>query len=179
MRGKETALDACFVVDWYGDYQSTPGHTDDIPCGQGTVFVYRELNLLVTCDHVFEGKANIGKTMVIDMDFEDAELVGKTVQLIQPGTQKAWPAQILYRNKMMDFAILAFNGEPPPHRYFSAMDAPIQPGAQGVLIGYPAWKQWPLPDFNDQKVLNRTSPHTGMNSFTITGASSIRPGNSG
>lgn len=59
------------------------------------------------------------------------------------------------------------------------MDNPIEPGAQGFLIGYPAWKWWNLQDVNSQAVLNRTSPHAGMNSFTITGAGSIRPGNSG
>ena len=48
-----------------------------------------------------------------------------------------------------------------------------------ILIGYPAWKQWNLPDFNDQQVLNRTTPHAGMDSFAISGAGSIRPGNSG
>lgn len=177
VRDKEKALDACFVVEWLGDYQSVPGVTVDIPMGQGSAFVYREPNLLVTCNHVFEGKAKVG-TMVVEMDFQDAELVGKTLQLVQPGTKKSWPAKILYRNKQMDLALLAFE-HPPMHRYFSAMDNSIEPGAQGILIGYPAWKQWNLPDFNDQKVLNKTTPHADMDSFTISGAGSIRPGNSG
>ncbi|WP_259344005.1 reverse transcriptase domain-containing protein [Burkholderia pseudomallei] len=177
VRDKETALEACFVVEWLGDYQSTAGVTDDILMGQGTAFVYRELNLLVTCHHVLEGKANVGHFQV-EMDYEDAELVNKTLNLVKPDTKQKWPAKILYRNAQMDLALLAFD-YPPQHRYFSAMDNPIEPGAQGVLIGYPAWKQWNLPDFNDQKVLNRTTPNVGMDSFTISGAGSIRPGNSG
>ncbi|RBB31838.1 RNA-directed DNA polymerase [Burkholderia reimsis] len=177
VRDKETARDACFVVEWLGDYQSAAGVTDDIPMGQGTAFVYRELNLLITCDHVFEGKANVGH-FEVEMDYEDVELVNKTLNLVKPDTHQKWPAKILYRNAQMDLALLAFD-HPPQHRYFSAMDNPIESGAQGILIGYPAWKQWNLPDFNDQKVLNRTTPHAGMNSFTISGAGSIRPGNSG
>ncbi|MFM0687316.1 hypothetical protein PQQ77_15150 [Paraburkholderia strydomiana] len=48
-----------------------------------------------------------------------------------------------------------------------------------MLIDYPAGKRWTLPHLNEPKVLNRTSPRAGMNSFTITGAGSIRPANSG
>ncbi len=177
VRDKETALDACFVVDWYGDYKH-PALGDEMPMAQGTAFVYRELGLIITCNHVFEWEGQVGKVDTV-IDYESPYLTNKILQLIQPGTKKSWPAKVLFRDKPMDFAILAFAEEPPQHRYFSAMDTPIEPGAQGVLIGYPAWKQWTLPDFNDQKVLNRTSPHAGMNSFTITGAGSIRPGNSG
>lgn len=177
VRDKATALDACFVVEWLGDYQSTPGVTDDILMGQGTAFVYRELNMLVTCNHVLEGKANVGH-FEVEMDYEDAELVNKTLNLVKPDTKQMWPAKILYRSAQMDLALLAFD-HPPQHRYFSAINNPIEAGAQGILIGYPAWKQWNLPDFNDQKVLNRTTPNVGMNSFTISGAGSIRPGNSG
>ncbi|MBR8378687.1 trypsin-like peptidase domain-containing protein [Burkholderia cenocepacia] len=177
VRDKETALNACFVVDWYGDYKD-PTLGEEMPMAQGTAFVYRELGLIITCNHVFEWEGQVGKVDAV-IDYESPYLTDKVLQLIQPGTKKSWPAKIVFRDKPMDFAILAFAGEPPQHRYFSAMDAPIEPGAQGVLIGYPAWKQWTPPDFNDQKVLNRTFPHAGMNSFTITGAGSIRPGNSG
>ncbi|WP_256982271.1 trypsin-like peptidase domain-containing protein [Caballeronia sordidicola] len=177
VRDKVTAQDACFVVDWYGDYKD-PTLGEEMPMAQGTAFVYRELGLLVTCNHVFEWEGKVGKADTV-IDYESPYLTSKILQLIQPGTKKSWPAKILYRDKQMDFALLAFEGDPPQHRYFSAMDNPIESGAQGVLIGYPAWKQWTWPDFNDQKVLNRTFPHVGMNSFTISGAGSIRPGNSG
>ena len=177
VRDKETALDACFVVEWTGDYNE-PGVGMEIPIGQGTAFVYRELNLLVTCDHVLEWENEEDGKFPAKIDYESPFLTGKSLQLVQPGAKKSWPAKILYRNKPMDFALLAFE-DPPQHRYFSAMDNLIEPGAQGFLIGYPAWKQWNLPDVNSQTVLNRTSPHAGMNSFTISGAGSIRPGNSG
>ncbi|WP_197531844.1 reverse transcriptase domain-containing protein [Aromatoleum aromaticum] len=177
VRDKETARDACFVVEWMGDYDE-PGVGTEVPISQGTAFVYRELNLLVTCNHVLEWQNGEEGKFLAQIDYESPFLSDKALKLIQPGTKKSWDAKILYRNEQMDFALLAFE-DPPQHRYFSAMDNPIEPGAKGFLIGYPAWKQWNLADVNSQTVLNRTSPHAGMNSFTITGAGSIRPGNSG
>lgn len=178
VRDHDTAMEAVFVVEWYGDYQSAPGQTDDCPMGQGTAFVHRELNLLVTCSHVLEGVANVNGHP-FDTDYEAREMVEKTLNLVQPSTKQRWPAKILYRNKQLDFALLAFEDPVPPHRYFSAMDNPIERRDDGILVGFPAWKQWNLPDFNEQKVLNRTLPNAGMVSFTISGAGSIRPGNSG
>ncbi|MBI0326969.1 reverse transcriptase domain-containing protein [Burkholderia plantarii] len=178
VRDHDTAEEAVFVLEWFGDYQSQPGHTDDMVMAQGTAFVYGELNLLVTCSHVFEAEAKVGK-MMVPTDFQAVEMANKTLQLVRPGTQQAWPAHILYRNKQMDFALVAFDDPVPQHRYFSVMDNPIQARADGILIGFPAYQNWNLPDFNDQKVLNRTIPNAGMNSFTIANAGSIRPGNSG
>lgn len=177
VRDKVTAQEACFVVEWYGDYNE-PGIGTEMPYVQGTAFVYRELNLLVTCDHALVWENQEGKFPAV-IDYESPHLSGKVLSLIRPGTKEKWPAKVIYRNKPMDFALLAFDEAPPLHRYFSAIDNPIEPGAQGFLIGYPAWKHWNLPDINQQTVLNRTSPHIGMNSFTISGAGSIRPGNSG
>lgn len=178
VRDHDTAMEACFVVEWWGDYQSTPGVSDDIPMGQGTAFVHRELNLLVTCNHVLQSVANVNGHP-FDTDYDAPEMVNKTLQLVKPDTQQTWPAKILFRNAQMDFAILAFEDPVPAHRYFSPMDNPIEKRADGVLIGFPDWQQWTPPDFNDLKVLNRTEPNIGMLSFTITGAGSIRPGNSG
>lgn len=178
VRDHATALEACFVVEWCGEYQSTRGVVDDIPMGQGTAFVHSELNLVVTCNHVFEGVADVNGHS-FHTDYEAPEIFNQTLSLIRPDTKQGWPAKIVYRNAQMDFAILAFENPVPPHRYFAPMDNPIERRADGTLIGFPDWKRWNLPDFNDQKVLNRTEPNKGMNSFTITGAGSIRPGNSG
>lgn len=176
VRDHKTVLEACFVVEWMGDYQS--GSSTDMLMGQGTAFVYRELGLLVTCDHVFEAKANVG-SMVVPTDFQSEDVADKSLQVVRPDTQQAWPVRIVHRNKQFDFAILQFEGTAPPHRYFPAIGAPIQPHSGGFLIGFPAYKNWNLPDQNEQKVLNRTMPHPTMDSFTISGAGSIRPGNSG
>jgi len=179
-RDYKTAEDAVFVLEWLGEYHSTPGVNEDVVGGQGTAFVYRELNLLVTCDHVLNGIAKIGKDFQVPTDYGAPEIVNKTLQLMHPRTKRAWPAKILYRNAQMDIALLAFDMvEPPAHRYFSAMDSPIKIRAGGVLIGFPAYQNWNRPDFLDEKVLNRTEPNKGMISFTISGAGSIRPGNSG
>lgn len=178
VRDNTTARDACFVVECMGEYQSTPGKCDDFVCNQGTAFVYREQNVLVTCDHLFNFTATVNNHE-FPTDYDAPELFNKTLSIVHPGTKQRWPAKILYRDAPMDLALIAFEDPVPPHRFFSAIDNPIELGARGILIGYPAWKQWNLPDFNAQQVLNRTSPHAGMNSFTITGAGSIRPGNSG
>lgn len=176
VRDRATILDACFVIEWTGDY-THPITGSDMVGGQGTAFAYRELNLLVTCSHVFEFLTNFGDEEVV-LDIENPLLENISIELIQPSTKKRWLAKILYRDKMMDFAIISFES-PPSHRYFSAIESRIEPGAHGFLIGYPDWKQWTPPDINALDVLNRTSPHHGMESFTITGAGSIRPGNSG
>jgi len=176
VRDKATVLDACFVIDWSGDYNAAFGSA--MVGGQGTAFVYRQLNLLVTCSHVFDWKGTVGQVGDVETSIDQPELTLFALELTQPGTHTKWPAKVLFRDKQMDFAILAFE-DPPPHRYFSAMDNPIQPGAQGFLIGYPDWQQWTLPDINALTVLNRTLPNPGMTSFTISGAGSIRPGNSG
>lgn len=140
VRDKATARGACFVVEWMGECRSTPGTCDDCIGKEGTAFVHRELNLLVTCDHVFEHVATVNKHP-FDTDYEAPEMFNKTLSLVHPGTKQRWPAKILYRNAQMDLALLAFEDPVPPHRYFSVMNSPIEPGAQGILIGYPAWKQ--------------------------------------
>lgn len=178
VRDKTMALDACFVVEWCGEYHSSAGKCDDVVGGQGTAFVYRELNLLITCNHLFECTATINKHD-FPSDFSHPEIFERTLELVHPSTKKRWPAKILHRDPSMDLALIAFEDPVPPHRFFAAVERPIQPGAHGYLIGYPAWKKWNLPDFNAQQVLNRTLPNYGMNSFTISGAGSIRPGNSG
>lgn len=177
VRDKATVLDACFVIDWMGDFNH-PAFGSAMVGGQGTAFVYRELNLLVTCSHVFDWKGTVGKVDDVETSADEPDVTLFSMELTQPGTKTKWPAKILFRDKQMDFAIVAFE-DPPPHRYFSAVDNPIQPGAQGFLIGYPDWQPWTLPDVNALTVLNRTLPNPGMTSFTISGAGTIRPGNSG
>ncbi len=117
--------------------------------------------------------------MEVPADFDAPEVVNKMLTVVRPETHESWAARVVYRNKQFDFAILQFDEPPPHHRFFSAMDAPIEPHADGVLIGFPAYQNWNLPDINPQKVLNRTLPNANMISFTIANAGSIRPGNSG
>lgn len=180
VRDYGSAEDAVFVLEWFGDYQSSPGVHEDMAYSQGTAFAYRELNFLVTCDHVLSGaKAMVG-TLEVNADYDAPEIVNKTLQLIHPRTKQSWPAKILYRNAQFDIAVVSFDlPHPPPHRYFSAIENSLTVRTNGILIGFPAYQNWNRPDFLDEKVLNRTEPNKGMISFTITGAGSIRPGNSG
>lgn len=169
--------DGVFVLEWSGDYKS--GMLEDMVGGQGTAFGYRETNLLVTCDHVFGADLKIGN-FSDRIDYEAPEISGKTLQLVQPKTRRSWPAKVLFRDKQLDIALVAFDmEEPPAHRYFRSMDNPIQPGSSGFLIGFPNYQNGKLPNVLGDRVLNRTMPNRGMSSFTIENAASIRPGNSG
>lgn len=171
--------DGVFVLEWCGDFQSTPGTTDEMLMGQGTAFAYKELNLLVTCDHVFEGRAKVG-SMEVPTNYQAPEMVNKILQLVHPRTRQEWPAKILYRNAQMDIALVRFDlPKYPEHRYFSAMDAPIKAHSNGFLIGFPNYQTGKLPNILGEKVINRTMPHKEMDSFTVANAGSIRPGNSG
>lgn len=166
-----------FVLEWSGDYKF--GMLEDMVGGQGTAFGYREANLLVTCDHVLGVDVKIGN-FEGRIDYEAPEINGKTLQLVQPKTRISWPAKILFRDKQLDIALIAFDmEEPPAHRYFRSMDNPIQVGSTGFLIGFPNYQNGKLPNVLEDRVLNRTMPNRGMDSFTIENAASIRPGNSG
>jgi S1-C subfamily serine protease len=178
VRDQNTAREGVFVVEWSADYHSSPGVHVDCVVGQGTAFAYSELNLLVTCSHVFESTAQIGNEK-FSADFESLEIIGGKINVVRPGERGNWPVKIVYRNRQFDVAILQFEGGAPPHKYFAAIDSPIAVHSDGVLIGFPEYKNWNLPDFNHQKVLNRTFPHKDMSSFTVANTGSIRPGNSG
>jgi len=172
-----TAMDATFVVQWSADYRFGKNDTDMVG-KQGTAFAYRHENFLVTCDHVFETIATSGN-LSTECNISSNEIENLSIVLIHPHRRQEWPAKVLYRNAQFDFAIMCFEGEIPPHRFFAALEAPIQPRDRGMLIGFPDYGNWNLPDINEQAVLNRREPNRGMRSFTITGAGSIRPGNSG
>lgn len=170
-----TALDAVFCVKWNV-------HTSDgvQVGGEGTAFVYRELNLLVTCDHIFTSEIEYSEGHKFRVDYLDDGLVKKDLVLIRPGTKDIFPARILHRSKQFDLALLAFDSNIlPAHRYFAPIVTPIEVGAPGVLIGFPDFKKWNPPDFLNENVLNLLEPNKGQKIITITGAGSIRPGNSG
>ena len=169
--------DSVFVLEWSGDYKS--GMLEDMVSGQGTAFVYKEINLLVTCDHVLWADVDIGGFRE-SVNYEANEVLNKTLNLIQPRTGCSWPAKILFRDRQLDIALIAFDiEEPPRHRFFRTPDAPIQAGANGYLLGFPNYQNGKLPNVLNDHVLNRTMPNRGMDSFTVANAGSIRPGNSG
>lgn len=177
VRAPRDVDEGVFVLEWSGDFKF--GSLEDMVSGQGTAFAYREANLLVTCDHVLWADVKIGK-FEDRVDYAAPEVHGKTLQLVQPKTRRSWPAKVLFRDKQLDIALIAFDmDEPPPHRHFRAMDNPIQAGSSGFLIGFPNYQNGKLPNVLGDRVLNRTMPNRGMNSFTIENAASIRPGNSG
>ena len=167
----KTAEDAVFVVQWNGTIDA------DAVGGEGTAFAYRELNFLVTCNHVLEAEYSAYR---FQTDYLSADVTEKKLSLIRPKSKETFPARVVYRNKQFDIAILAFDMiTPPPHTYFTHMAVAIEVGTPGKLIGFPSYRKWNSPDFLDEKVLNLLEPNKGQKLFSITGAGSIRPGNSG
>lgn len=169
--------DSVFVLEWSGDFKL--GELEDVVTGQGTAFVYKELNLLVTCDHVLQADVKIN-AYEDNVSYDSVHIQNLTLNLVQPRTRHTWPAKVLFRNRQLDIALVAFDVENPPfHRFFRSMQVPIQAGADGYLIGYPNYQPGKLPNVLADQVLNRTMPNRGMDSFTVANAGSIRPGNSG
>lgn len=167
----KTSEDAVFVVQWGGVING------EAVGGDGTAFAYKELNLLVTCNHVLEAEYSEHK---FQADYLSIDVTEKKLTLIRPKSKCTFPARVLYRNKQFDIAILAFDLETPPsHTYFASMPVAIEVGAPGKLIGFPSYRKWNSPDFLDEKVLNLLEPNRGQKLLSITGAGSIRPGNSG
>ncbi|CAN7145548.1 reverse transcriptase domain-containing protein [Duganella sp. LjRoot269] len=167
----KTAEDAIFVVKWDGKIGV------DAVGGEGTAFAYKELNFLVTCNHVLEDVYSEHK---FHTDYLSTDVIEKNLILIRPKSKESFPARVLYRNKQFDIAILAFDMETlPSHTYFASTPVAIEVGAPGKLIGFPSYRRWNPPDFLDEKVLNLLEPNRGQKLLSITGAGSIRPGNSG
>lgn len=172
------AKDAVFVIEWMGDYKIT-GNPDTLEMvgGQGTAFAYKDVGL-ITCDHVLGFSGEI-KGKSVETDFQSCDVVGAALKVSNPATGESWSAKVVHRDKNYDLAIIRFDlPEPPAHHYFVGMDQPIKIQAKGVLIGFPNHTAGKGADFLNEGVLNRY-PRFGLDRFDITGAGSIRQGNSG
>jgi RNA-directed DNA polymerase len=171
---RETAEDAVFMVKWNG----IVGNEHAVG-GNGTAFAYGSLNLLVTCDHVLVStyEASAGHSFACDYLADDT--ASRSLQLVRPRTKEEFEARVLCRSKQLDLALLAFKGVPPSHKYLPRISIPLKVGAPGTLIGFPAYKKWNRADFLPEYVLNHLEPYKSFKVITITGAGSIRPGNSG
>lgn len=169
-----SAEDAVFFVKWDGKTK------DGQPVGgEGTAFAYRELNLLVTCEHLLSSSVEYsGHSFNIDYMSED--LVEKSLTVVRPRTKEEFSARLIHRSTQHDVALLAFDvSELPQHRFFAAHTGKVKIGMAGTLIGFPSYRKWTRPDFLGEKVLNFFEPNKWQRFITITGAGSIRPGNSG
>lgn len=172
------AEDAVFVIEWMGDYK-VPGGSGktEMVGGQGTAFAYKDVGL-ITCDHVLRFYGVV-KDSQVETDFESSELVGATLEVSNPAAGKKWPAKVAHRDAHRDLAIIMFDlPVPPKHHYFVEMDEPIKTNANGLLVGFPNHSPGKRANFLEEKVLNRYA-RTGLKRFDITGAGSIRQGNSG
>lgn len=178
VRTEAGAEDAVFVIEWMGDYKIT-GSPDTLEMvgGQGTAFAYKDVGL-ITCDHVLGFSGDI-KGNHVETDFQSCDVVGAALTVSNPATGESWPAKVVHRDANYDLAIIRFDlPEPPVHHYFFGMDQPIKIHAKGVLIGFPNHTAGKRADFLNEEVLNRY-PRSGLDRFDITGAGSIRQGNSG
>jgi hypothetical protein len=179
VRNVVEAKDALFVIEWQGRYKMPDGSLE-LVASQGSAFAYKDVGL-VTCDHVLGFSGDIeGK--YVETDFQSADIVEGELTISNPaaGTAgKSWKGKVVYRDKDHDIAIIEFDlPARPKHHYFIGMDAPIQINESGVLAGFPNHSPGKQPDFLNEKVLNRYV-RFGLDRFDITGAGSIRKGNSG
>jgi hypothetical protein len=178
VRTAASAEGAVFVVEWSGDYgrPGTDGCTEAI-FNQGTAFAYKDVGL-ITCDHVLRYSSTTPGECV-ETDFQCNNVAGASLTVINPTNGKSWKAKVIHRDKHHDLAIIRFDDPTPPaHRHFIGADAPISVSAKGVLIGFPNYSPGKRANFLNEMVLNRF-PRSGLDRFEITGAGSIRQGNSG
>jgi len=177
VRTQASAEDAVFVIEWIGDYKIPGLNTVEAVGGQGTAFAYRDAGL-ITCDHVLGFSGDV-QGQHVETDFQSKDVIGATLTIINPETGKSWPARVVHRDADHDLAIVRFDlADPPSHHHFIGMDQPIQIHSKGVLIGFPNHTAGKRANFLDEQVLMRYIRST-LARFEITGAGSIRQGNSG
>lgn len=183
VRTRVSSEDAVFVIEWEGEYKIPGLNTTELVSGQGTAFAYMDVGL-ITCNHVLEfsgvlagnhsEKNKFAHTAVDSKDVDNAKLT-----ITNPKTGNSWNAKIVRRDKHRDLAIIQFDDEnPPSHHYFQGRDTSIQIDEEGILIGFPNHSPGKPANYLDERVLNRYV-RSGLNRFDITGAGSIRKGNSG
>lgn len=177
VRTVSDARKAVFVIEWYGDYKIPSSNAKEAVFGQGTAFAYRDVGL-ITCDHVlgFSGETQNKK---VETDFQSADVTGAVLTVTNPATGDTWPAKVVHRDANYDIALIQFDlPKPPTHHYFTGIDHQIQVGEKGMLIGFPNQTPGKPANFLNENVLSRY-PRFGLDRFEITGAGSIRQGNSG
>ncbi len=175
VRNLEDAERAVFVVEWDGTFQPPGSKQSDLVISQGTAFAYKRHNRLITCDHVLTGTAVIdGKSRDADINSEYMQNVSFTVH--DPSTGAKWKARILHRDAPRDLAILEFDEQPPPHRYFAGRESPINRHSTGHLIGFPNWNPGRRANIEPARVTARF-PRSALQRIDIN--QMIRKGNSG
>lgn len=183
VRNAEDAERAVFVVQWLADYHPPAPGIQEAVGGQGTAFAYKRHNRLITCDHVFRTEGEHRRRddpqaprVPFTTDLMAPEVVGAMVSVTDPTTGQEWAVRVVHRDAHRDLAILEFDQEPPTHRHFSGMDAPITRHAPGKLIGFPNWNNGRRANI-EQAVVTARFPRTGLQRFEINQL--IRKGNSG
>lgn len=186
VRNVDDVARAVFVLNWSGDFHPPEGGTGMMG-GQGTLFAYRRHNRLVTCQHVLVGDTVItreeeGKSGPVETatdytaDVTSPHLTLREMVATNPVTGSEWPLRVLHMDRHRDLALMEFVGEPPEHRHFSGMDAPITTHAPGHLIGFPNWSAGRRVNVEPAVVTNRY-PRSALQRFEIS--TLIRKGNSG
>ncbi|VVD91255.1 reverse transcriptase domain-containing protein [Pandoraea cepalis] len=183
VRNAEDAERAVFVVQWLADYHPPNAGTQEAVGGQGTAFAYKRHNRLITCDHLFraDGEYRRGEDpqaprVPFTTDLTSPQVRGAMVSVTDPVTGQEWAVRVVHRDAHRDLAILEFDEEPPAHRHFSGMDAPITRHAPGHLVGFPNWNNGRRANI-EHAIVSARFPRTGLQRFEINQL--IRKGNSG
>lgn len=175
VRNAEDAERAVFLVEWMGGYQPPTGGKTGAAYSQGTAFAYKRHNRLITCDHVFTTHGDIDN-VPFEVDIASPHVTGVALTALDPATGNTWALRIVHRDVPRDLAIVEFEGQPPAHRHFSGMDAPINRHAPGRLIGFPNWSPGRRANV-EHAVVTARFPRSRLQRIEINQL--IRKGNSG
>lgn len=161
VRNQEDAERAVFVVECTANH---PKHKAIL--SQGTAFAFGDIGF-ITCEHVLR----------YNNEYFD-ELPDGEVYLLDAKTKKKWHTRVVHRDGLYDLAILEIiDTQPPECRYFTGLEASINIGGKGFLIGFPNYSYGKLkPNHVKASVLNRFN-RVALTRLEIS--ESIRKGNSG
>lgn len=176
VRNTDDAERSTYVIEWAGDYTAPGSSTTHMVGGQGTAFPYGTPQRLITCDHVLIHDLQIGGQTVA-VDLQSPHVSNLMLDAFNPKTGARLPLKIVQRAAApVDLAQLEITGGLTGGRYFAGLDAPINRGEAGFLLGFPNWSPGKLSN-QARAVVHSRYPRSALQRFEVS--VNIRQGNSG